>query len=256
MPDAACCATTGAQIRRIHADFGCEAHPGIMLRMSNQAYLSIWCKDFPEGLVLERFEKFLSSVPFSAKKPGFNYLEIRAVDWTESPVYEQDLRSVPLDAASIIELCKPYVHNDCSISVRSQWDLWVYQGDPARWQFEPQALELLCYGEDFDEGVWREDGHLEVNFGFEHLFTGHAGLLGIRQIARPKAESPEEERFLEAMARPENLRNYDEKTRENIKKLFDWVRRVEKALPVEKLRLWSEGEENFEARLEEILAVR
>jgi hypothetical protein len=221
---ATCCAPTG-DYGAILRDFGCEPPPGIMLRMSNQAYLSIWCKDFPEELILERFEKFLSTVPFSAKKPGFNYLEIRAVDWTESPVYEQDLRSVPLDAASIIELCKPYVHNDCSISVRSQWDLWVYEGDPARWQSEPQALE-------------------------------HAGLLGIRQIARPKAESPEEERFLEAMARPENLHNYYEKTRENIKKLFDWVRRIEKALPVEKLRLWSEGEENFEARLEEILAVR
>ena len=58
------------------------------------------------------------------------------------------------------------------------------------------------------------------------------------------------------MARPENLHNYYEKTRQNIKRLFDWVRLIEKALPVEKLRLWSEGEENFEARLEEILAVR
>lgn len=237
-------------------DFGLALHPGIMLGMSNQAYLSIWCKDFREELILERFEKFLSTVRFSAKNPGFTHLEIRAVDWTESPVYEQDLRSVPLDAASIVELCQAYVHNDCCISVRAHWDLWVYEGGPARWQLEAQPVELLCYGEDFDDGVWRQDGHLEVNFGFEHLFTGHAGLLGIRQIARPKAESPEEERFLEAMARPENLHNYYEKTRDNIKKLFDWVRHIEKELPVAKLRLWSEGEENFEARLEEILAVR
>ncbi|HXO04035.1 MAG TPA: hypothetical protein VN884_00235, partial [Candidatus Sulfotelmatobacter sp.] len=78
----------------------------------------------------------------------------------------------------------------------------------------------------------------------------------IRQVGRSKSESPEEERFLEAMARPENLHNYYEKTQENIKKLFDWVRRIETALPVDKLRLWSEGEENFEARLEEILAAR
>src|ERR1700721_379735 len=119
---------TVIQARSIRVDFGCEAHPGIMLRMSNQAYLSIWGKDFPEELILERFEKFLSTVPFSAKKPGFNYLEIRAVDWTESPVYEQDLRSVPLDAASIIELCKPYVHNDCSIWGRSQGVWGVYKG--------------------------------------------------------------------------------------------------------------------------------
>jgi hypothetical protein len=47
---------------------------------------------------------------------------------------------------------------------------------------------------------------------------------------------------------------YQEKTRDNIKSLFAWVRKMEDALPVAKLRLWSEGEENFEARLEEILA--
>jgi hypothetical protein len=58
------------------------------------------------------------------------------------------------------------------------------------------------------------------------------------------------------MSQPQNLREYQEKTRENIKKLMGWMRAVEEALPVERFRLWSEGEENFEARLDEILAVR
>jgi hypothetical protein len=81
-------------------------------------------------------------------------------------------------------------------------------------------------------------------------------VLGIRQIARPAPQNQEEHDFLESMAKPANLLLYQEKTRENIKALFDWVRRIELALPVSKLRLWSEGEENFEARLEEILAAR
>jgi hypothetical protein len=58
------------------------------------------------------------------------------------------------------------------------------------------------------------------------------------------------------MAQPQNLREYQEKTRENIQKLMGWMRAVEEALPVDRVRLWSEGEENFEARLDEILAVR
>ena len=95
-----------------------------------------------------------------------------------------------------------------------------------------------------------------MNFGFEHFFTGHGGLLGIRQIARAAPQQPEEVQFLESMSKPANLQMYQEKTRENIKSLFGWVRKIEDALPVAKLRLWSEGEENFEARLEEILAAR
>lgn len=58
------------------------------------------------------------------------------------------------------------------------------------------------------------------------------------------------------MAWPENLEKYQGKTRENIRKVFDWVERIDLALPVERVRLWSEGEEDFEARLQEIVAAR
>jgi len=42
----------------------------------------------------------------------------------------------------------------------------------------------------------------------------------------------------------------------DIQKLMAWMRLAEETLPIERIRLWSEGEENFEARLDEILAVR
>jgi hypothetical protein len=37
---------------------------------------------------------------------------------------------------------------------------------------------------------------------------------------------------------------------------MNWMRAAETAVPAERSRLWSEGEENFEARLDEILAAR
>lgn len=206
--------------------------------------------------MLERFGAFLATVPFSAARPGFTYLLIRAVDASEAPIFEQDLRALPLDASGIIELARDHLHSDSSYEVHTNWDLWVFDAASAKWKSEPQGLEIFCHGEDYDDAVWRENGHFEVNFGFEHLFTGHAGLLGIRAGSRAAAEGPEEARFLETMAWPENLQAYQEKTRENIRKLLDWVRRIEKAVRVERVQLWSEGEENFEARLEEILAAR
>jgi hypothetical protein len=225
--------------------------------MSNQAYLSIWCKDFSEERMMERFGEFLGTVPFSAGKPGFTYLTIRAVDPSETPIYEQDLRSVPLDPAGIVELSKDQLHSDCAYEAQSHWDLWSFEpGNTSGWRDEPQPLELIAYGEDYDGGAWQENGHLQANLGFEHFFTGHAGLLGIRQGARAAAQSPEEARFLEAMAWPENLEKYQEKTRENIRRLLEWMRQVEHTIPEGRVRLWSEGEDNFEARLEEILAAR
>jgi len=224
--------------------------------MSNQAYLSVWCKDFPEDQILERFGAFLSTVPYSQSKPGFTHLIVRALDFTQTALLEEDLRAAPQDAAGIIEIAKDQLHADCAYEVRADWDLWIFEGEPPRWQRLPQPLWLSCYGPDFDEGYWQENGHLEANLGFEHLFTGHGGLLGFRQSGKPVPQSAEEARFFASMEQPANLEMYQEKTRENIRQLLEWIRHIEKALPVDRYRMWSEGEENFEARLEEILAAR
>lgn len=228
-----------------------------MAFMSNQSYLGVWCNDFSEDRMIERFGDFLGTVPFSATKPGFSYLTIRAVDPTESPIFEQDLRSVPLDPAGIVELAKDHLHSDCAFEAQGHWDLWAFDpGNGAGWRDEPRPIELICYGQDYDGGAWEQNGHLQANLGFEHFFTGHAGLLGMHRDSTAAAQSPEEARFLEAMAWPENLEKYQERTRENIRRLMEWVRTIERAVPEGRVKLWSEGEDNFEARLEEILAAR
>jgi hypothetical protein len=224
--------------------------------MSNQSYLSVWYPDLPVELILDRFAAFLSTVPFSGTLPGFTQLTVHAVSAAETPILEQDLRRVPLGVAGIIEIAQDHLNSDCAYDVSCYWDLSVFDAASGKWKVEPQPLEISSYGEDYDDQFSRENGHLQVNFGFEHFFTGHAGLLGFRHDCRAPAESPEEARFLEAMAWPENLQRYHDETRKNIGKLLDWIRRIEKAVPVEQVRLWSEGEENFEARIEEILAAR
>ncbi|MGH9700882.1 MAG: hypothetical protein ACRD52_15680 [Candidatus Acidiferrales bacterium] len=224
--------------------------------MSNRAYLGVWCHDFPEALILERFGKMLGTVPFSISRTGFTHLTIRAVDLAEQPILEQDLRGFPLDARGIVEIAQSHLNSDCSYEVAAEWDLWTFESQTAKSQLEPQALGIICQGTDFNDGAWRESGHFEVDFGFEHFFTGHAGLLGFRGAKKIPPESAEEERFLTAMAWPENLHAYQDKTRENIRKAFGWVRAIEQAIPAAQIKLWSEGEDNFEARLEEILASR
>lgn len=224
--------------------------------MANQAYASFWCKDFSETTMLERFGRFLGTVPFSASHAGFTQFLIRAVGPAETPVIEHDLRSVPLGAAEVIGLAQEHLHSDCVYETRAHWNLWTYELTTGRWQMRTQPLDIYCHGEDYDEGVWQEAGHIQADIGFEHLFTGHAGLLGAREPRVPVPQHPAEQEFLEAMIRPENLREYHDKTRENIRLLLHWMTQIETAVPIERSRLWSEGEENFEARMEEILAVR
>jgi len=223
--------------------------------MGNHAYLSVWSRDSSEETRLEQFRSFLETIPFSADQPGSASLMVRAVNTAEVPLVEVDLRGQSLPAGSVVDLVREHLNADTAYEVTASWDVWIFAAE-GKWKQVPQLVELICRGREFDEGIWQEMGHFQVDAGLEHLFTGHAGILGTQEERVVTTEHPAEAAFLTAMMRPENLREYHQKTRENIKTLLDWVLRIERALPVERYRLWSEGEENFEARLDEILAVR
>ena len=226
--------------------------------VSNHAYASVWCRGFSEETMLDLFERLLATVPFSAERPGFTQLTIRALEPTEIPVIELDLRRMPASAADLAAMARESAHADSAYETSAFWDLWTCLSADAspQWQLQPQPLDLVCFGEGFEDGVFQQAGHFQVNLGFEHLFTGHAGLLGFEGRVVTAPQHPVEAEFLRAMADPANLRVYREKTHENIRRLSQWMGQVRETLPVAQYRLWSEGEENFEARLDEILAAR
>jgi hypothetical protein len=224
--------------------------------MPNRAYASVWIRNFQESNMLSYFEHFLATVPLSSGPLGFTELMIRAVDAAETPLEEFDLRGHVMTPADIVELTREHHSGDVAYEISARWDLWIREMETASWKKNPEKLELACYGPDYDNGISGESGHFLADLGFEHLFTGHAGLLTPESTRVSPPEHPDEAHFLMWMSQPQNLREYQEKTRENIEKLMGWMRAVEESLPVEKVRLWSEGEENFEARLDEILAVR
>ena len=172
-----------------------------MLPMSNQSYMKHLVQRLSQAdRMLGYFRAFLETVPFSATSPGFSHLVVRAVDASESPVVEHDLRSMPLDAARIIGLLGEHLYEDSSYEVHCQWDLWVFD-ENARWVLGPQLLKVFSHGEEYDNSFSQENGHIEVDLGLEHLFTGHAGLLGVHGT-RIAAESPEEARFLKRWPGP------------------------------------------------------
>ena len=224
--------------------------------MPNRAYASVWVRDFSAENLLTHFERFLAATPLAASPPGFTGLTIRAVDYAESPLEEYDLRGYLPTPAEIIGLAREHHSNDICYEVSARWELWTHDRESASWKKSPERVDMTCYGPEFDRGVSVESGDFLIDLDFEHRFTGHAGLLsgGNGRITAP--QHPEEARFLQWMSQPQNLRAYQEKTRENIQKLMSWMRSVEEAVSVERFRLWSEGEDNFEARLDEILAVR
>lgn len=226
--------------------------------MANRAYVRFWTRETSAepraAQLLEQFERLLETVPLSAGRPGFSSLVIRAVKFSEIPVAEHDVRGANASAADVIALAREFGADDTACEVGAYWDLWSRDPDDGTWKLTPEPLLLSCHGSTYDEGVAAESGDFLVDLGFEHFFTGHAGLLGSHG-ARSAPADPVEAEFLALMLHEEHLHEYYERTRENIQTLLKWVRTAEQSLPIERFQLWSEGEENFEARLDEILAV-
>ena len=220
--------------------------------MSNRAYLKVWCREVTPESLGPLLRGFLDTVPFSRTRPGFTQLVLRAVDMAEVPTLERDLRSSPASPADILETLGESLQMDSALELEAWWDLWVFDSATGAWAEQPKRLELLCYAPEFHDGMWREDGHFSADLGFEHLFTGHAGLLGNGGSPRAASEHPAEQEFLRRMSDPEMLREYAGRTRENIRRLQSWVQRIAQALPLERFSLSSEGEEDFEARLDAI----
>lgn len=218
--------------------------------MSNRAYFRVWCPEITAETLPPRLLGFLDTIPFSRVRPGFTRLTVRAVDSSEAPILERDLRSASAMPREILEEIGGLLELDSSVELEAWWDLWVLNPATAAWKEQPQRLDFAFNAPEFDEGAWRDAGHFCADLGFEHLFTGHGGLLGGDGIHTAVPMDPAEAEFLTRMSRPEAKAECTVRTRENIRRLRAWAERVAKALPVERFVLESEGEEDFEAKLE------
>ncbi|MGC2889192.1 MAG: hypothetical protein WB627_09005 [Candidatus Acidiferrum sp.] len=226
--------------------------------MANRAYLRLWTRDFSESTLIAQFARFLATAPHSASESAFNGLIVQPVDATEIPLAEWDLKSQGYGAAEVAALAAQHIHADSAYIAEAKWDLWSFDAESLKWMHKPEPLFLTCHGPEYDGGIAESEGHFTADLGFEHFFTGHAGLLAPGAASNPfeSSDHPMEHTFRQWMSAPGNLKEYHAKTRENIQLLFSWLESIERALPVERSQLWSEGEQNFEARLDAILAHR
>lgn len=204
--------------------------------MPDLVYLTLWLRDFEEQTMLAYWRQALEEFPASAQDPGVSSLAVYPLNWTEAPVLEESFRD-GVSPQEALRLAEEFLHADCAYEAQMTWDLWTPKAwaptagtsKPADvisgWERRPQVVSILCLGTEFDREGQEDPGHLEINFGPESNFLP----------AEPWTLTPEEKRRL--MAGPQ--------IRENVEKLVDYARRLEKKLPVARRGLWCESGENL-----------
>jgi len=191
--------------------------------MSGSLYLSIWFPTFREGEMMARTLSVLRQFPFSALREGITYLSVHPVAWTEPTVLER--RFDPgISPEEAVDLASEFAHDDFAFVFEAFWDLWVPNDEESgeSWVQRPSAVRFLIHGVQFDDGIYTDDGHLEVDFGLDSSFL-YEGL----------HLSPAIEKRLRA----------------NIAILVAFSNAVEKHGAVSGRVLWSESEENLAQKL-------
>ena len=189
--------------------------------MADSLYLSLWFSDFEVEEMLPRALSVMRQFPSSAERPGIKYLALHPVSWDEATILEQSFpHGIQPEAAVLV--ASDLLHEDYAYVFEAAWDLWMLEEGQEHWLLKPSLVRLVVRGEEFDDGSYREEGHIQVDFG---------------------PDSP----FLQ-----EHVQLTDEtemQVRANVQKLVAFTTAVEKNSGASGRLLWSESEENLAQKL-------
>lgn len=143
--------------------------------MADTLNFSLWFPSFQEDEMLPKAVSVMRQFLFSELREGVTYLSVHPVAWSEPTVLERrfDPGVSPEEAA---EVAGEFAHDDFGFVFEAFWDLWVPNADSEgdAWVQRPIAVRFVVHGVQFDEGIYADDGHIEVDFGLDtpFLFEG------------------------------------------------------------------------------------
>ncbi len=157
---------------------------------------------------------------FSVAQPGITNLALHPVSWNEPTILERRFRPGVSPEEAVL-IASDLLHEDYAYMFEGFWDLWVVAED-GEWTLRPSPVKFLVHGVEFDEGVYQQEGHIEVDLGLDSPFLQEDVPLTVEAAARVRA---------------------------NVQRLVEFTGKVEKNSGANARLLWSESEQNFAQRL-------
>ena len=192
--------------------------------MPDQLYLNLWFPSFSEAEMMPRLLSVMKQFPFSVQLPGVGYMAVHPISFSETVVFEEayDFRASPED---VTQRAGEFLHSDYAYEFEALWDIWIPKKEgelDETWTVTPQPVAFYSYGSDFEEGSFKENGHVQIDFGLDTPLLYEEGEFTPQVASRIKA---------------------------NVQKLVSFVQDVEKNCGISGRILWSESEENLAQKL-------
>jgi hypothetical protein len=188
--------------------------------MSDALYLSLWFSTFESDDMLPRALGVMRQFPFSSQQPGISHLALHPVSWNEPTILEQRFRP-GISPEEAVLAAADLLHEDYAYLFEAYWDLWI-AGKNDDWTLQPSQVKFLVHGTEFDEGVYEQEGHIQVDLGLDSPFLQEHIPLTIEGAARVRA---------------------------NVQRLVEFTSKVEKNSGATARLLWSESDQNFAQKL-------
>ncbi|MGA8149758.1 MAG: hypothetical protein WB952_02180 [Terriglobales bacterium] len=189
--------------------------------MADSLFLSLWFPNFDVEDMLPRGLSVMRQFPFSTQEPGISHVALHPVSWNEATVLEQRFKPGITPEQAVL-IASDLLHEDYAYVFETAWDLWVFSEKQREWLLQPSVVRIIVHGEEFEEGAYRQEGHIEVDFGLDFPFLQEGVRLTI------EAES---------------------QVRANVQKLVEFTTKAEKSSGASGRLLWSESEENLAPKL-------
>lgn len=158
---------------------------------------------------------------FSAQQPGITYLALHPVSWNEPTALERRFNP-GISPEEAVLVASDLLHEDYAYVFEAAWNLWTFAEERKQWVMQPSRVRLVVNGEQFEEEAYRQEGHIQLDFGFDSLFL-------------------QEEVQLTSDA--------EQRLRANVQKLVDLTSKIENNSGATRRLLWSESEENLAQKL-------
>jgi hypothetical protein len=189
--------------------------------MPDPLHLSLWFSDFGGPAMVPQILAVLQQFPFSQERSGITFIAVQPVSWNEPSVLE---RRFPAGIApeEAMVIAADLIHDDYAYVFEAYWDIWTPDAHATAWQLLPSRVRFIAQGEEFEDGVYRESGHILIDFGLDSLFV------------------------------QENVALTDEtqaKIRDNVTRLLEFTRKIELHTRATSRHLWSDSEENLAQKL-------
>jgi hypothetical protein len=189
--------------------------------MPDPLYLSLWFSSFDLEEMLPRALAVMQQFPFSVEQPGISYVALHPVSWDEATVLEQRFRP-GIAPAEAMQIASGVLHEDYAYLFEAYWDLWILAEDGNNWALQPSRVKFLVHGLEFDDGVYQQDGHIQVDLGLDTPFLHEDVRLNSEAEARVRA---------------------------NVQKLVEFATKAQHNSGASGRLLWSDSEENFAQKL-------